>query len=284
MASRRQIREAAVQLLYARESAPTDQVGSDLWNLINDRSGLTYDKARVKMLAHLMQGRPAWAKKLSNMLADCQAAIHAADPLGKLAKQFASLCGEEIQHAETSKNLLSLTKADLGGWRGDLAKFFLKSADLRKKRAELLPTIDGFPPQQSSDLKKIFTRLADYDDRVHMVQFPDHHPEQRDLDHLHRLLREMKTLEEEVESQVNAVEGKQKKLDQLINEASINFDISRLSKVDLAILRLASWEIKFLPDLDSAISINEAIDLARSFSGEESATFVNGLLDAIAKG
>ena len=94
----------------------------------------------------------------------------------------------------------------------------------------------------------------------------------------------MKALEQEVESQVNAVEEKQQELDQLINDASTNFDISRLSKVDLAILRLATWEIKSLPDLDSAISINEAIDLARSFSGDESATFVNGLLDTIAKG
>lgn len=94
----------------------------------------------------------------------------------------------------------------------------------------------------------------------------------------------MKALEQEVESQVNAVEEKQQELDQLINDTSTNFDLSRLSKVDLAILRLATWEIKSLPDLDSAISINEAIDLARSFSGDESATFVNGLLDTIAKG
>ena len=284
MASRRQIREAAVQLLYARESSPTNQGGAELWVLINDRTGLTYDKARVKMLAHLMQGRPATAKKLYNMLTDCQAALHATDPSEKLAKQFAALSSEEERHAETSKTLLSLTKADLGGWRGDLAKFLLKSAELKKKRAELLPAIAGFPPQQSSDLKKIFARLDDYDERARMVQFPDHFPEQRDLDHLHRLLKEMKALEQEVESQVNAVEGKQKELDQLINAASTNFDISRLSRVDLAILRLATWEIKHLPELDSAISINEAIDLARSFSGDESATFVNGLLDTIAKG
>ena len=55
MASRRQIREAAVQLLYARDSSPKDQGGPDLWDLINDRTGLAYDKARVKVLAHFMQ-------------------------------------------------------------------------------------------------------------------------------------------------------------------------------------------------------------------------------------
>jgi N utilization substance protein B len=49
-------------------------------------------------------------------------------------------------------------------------------------------------------------------------------------------------------------------------------------------LRLATWEILKDPELDAAVSINEAIELARSFSGEESASFVNGLLDQIAKG
>ena len=283
MASRRQIREAAVQLLYARESSPKDQGGASLWELINDRTGISYDKARVKVLAHFMQGRPATAKKLYNMLADCQAAIHAADPSEKVAKQFASLCTEEERHAETAKNLLNLTKADLGGWRGDLAKFLLSSAELKKKRAELAPIIDAFPPQQSNDLKKIFARLDEYDERARMVQFPDHFPDQRDLDHLHRLLKEMKALEQEVEDLVNAVESEKKNLDQLINEASTNFDITRLSKVDLAILRLATWEIRHRSDLDNAVSINEAIDLAHAFSGEESATFVNGLLDTIAK-
>ncbi|MCL4158589.1 UNVERIFIED_CONTAM: hypothetical protein GTU68_059193 [Idotea baltica] len=72
-------------------------------------------------------------------------------------------------------------------------------------------------------------------------------------------------------------------LDQKISAASTNFDISRLSKVDLAILRLATWEIFHLPNLDIAVSINEAIELARSFSGDESAAFVNGILDQIAK-
>jgi N utilization substance protein B len=48
-------------------------------------------------------------------------------------------------------------------------------------------------------------------------------------------------------------------------------------------LRLASWEILKVPKLDAAVSINEAIELARSFSGEEAASFVNGILDQIAK-
>jgi len=94
----------------------------------------------------------------------------------------------------------------------------------------------------------------------------------------------MKELENEVTAVVDQVEEKTPQLDDLINSKSENFDLSRLSKVDLAILRLASWEILHLPDLDNAVSINEAIELARAFSGEDAASFVNGILDQIAKG
>jgi N utilization substance protein B len=117
-----------------------------------------------------------------------------------------------------------------------------------------------------------------------MVRFPENYPEQRDLDHLHRLVKEMKTLETETVERADLVEAAIVELDELINQTADNFDINRISKVDLAILRLATWEILKDPELDAAVSINEAIELARSFSGEESASFVNGLLDQIAKG
>ena len=116
-----------------------------------------------------------------------------------------------------------------------------------------------------------------------MVHFPENYPDQRDLDHLHRLTSEMKNLEKEAVERADQVEASLSELDEAIDKAAVNFDISRFSKVDLAILRLASWEILKVPELDAAVSINEAIDLARSFSGEEAASFVNGILDQIAK-
>lgn len=284
MASRRQVREAAVQLLYARATAPKEQGGPEFWELVNDRSGITFDKARVKILAHFQQGRLAAATKLQNIVIDCAPAILAADPGEKFAKEIKALCEAELKWADTIKSLSNLTKANLGGWRRDLAKLLLKSSDLKKKRRELLPKTEPFPPLQHEELAKIFAKLDDYDERVRMVHFPEQYPEQRDLDHLHRLLAEMKKLEDEATGLVDQVEQAQAELDELIQEKLKNFEFSRLSKVDLAILRLASWEILHLPDLDNAVSINEAIELARAFSGEEAASFVNGILDQIAKG
>ena len=283
MASRRQVREAAVQLLYARAAAPKEQGGPEFWELVNDRNGVVFDKARVKILAHFQQGRVAAATKLQATLVDCSAAILAADPTEKLARELKNMSAAEVKWAETVKNLSSLTKANLGGWRRDLIKLLLEAAGLKKQRDELLPQTASFPPQEYEALIAAAAKLDIYDERARMVHFPQNYPEQRDLDHLHRLLGEMKKLEEEVVARVDQVEAAHIQLDELIDQKAKNFDFSRLSKVDLAILRLASWEILHLPDLDNAVSINEAIELARSFSGEEAASFVNGILDQIAK-
>jgi N utilization substance protein B len=65
-----------------------------------------------------------------------------------------------------------------------------------------------------------------------------------------------------------------------------NWSMSRLDKVDLAILRLAVFEILFDTDSDKpddAVIINEAIELAKRFGGKDSPSFVNGVLDRVAK-
>jgi len=283
MASRRQVRQAAVQLLYARSTSPKDQGGPEFWDLINDRANLTFDKARVKILAHLQQGREAAAAKLLKIFTDSSAAILAADPSEKLAKDLKAHASAEQQWAESCSNLLRLTKADTGGWRRDLHKLLPQSDSLKKERNALLPQTEPFPPLQHEAIKEIFEKLNTYDERARMVHFPENYSEQRDLDHLHRLSAEMKTLESEALARANQVEAAIVELDELIDQTADNFDINRFSKVDLAILRLASWEILKEPEIDTAVAINEAIDLARSFSGEESASFVNGILDQIAK-
>lgn len=284
MASRRQVRQAAIQLLYARFASPKDQGGPEFWDLINDRAGITFDRARVKVLAHFQQGREAATRKLLDVLTDCSAAILAADSSEKLAKDLKAHATAEVKWAEASGNIQNLTKADLGGWRRDLHTHLAASDKLRKNREEILPRTEPFPPLLHQAIQAVFTKLGEYDDRARMVRFPEKYPEQRDLDHLHRLATEMKTLETESVARADQVEAAIVELDELIDQTAANFDIGRISKVDLAILRLATWEILKDPAIDTPVAINEAIDLARSFSGDESASFVNGILDQITKG
>jgi len=72
-------------------------------------------------------------------------------------------------------------------------------------------------------------------------------------------------------------------LDALISSHSAHWRIDRLAVVDRMILRMAAWELTHSQDTPAPVVIDEAIELARTFSTEESVRFVNGLLDAIRK-
>ena len=72
-------------------------------------------------------------------------------------------------------------------------------------------------------------------------------------------------------------------IDDIIQKSSTSWDIRRIAKVDLSILRVAITEILYLSDIPDKVSINEAIDLAKKYGDENSYKFVNGLLGKIAK-
>ena len=67
-------------------------------------------------------------------------------------------------------------------------------------------------------------------------------------------------------------------IDGLINEYSKGWRVDRISSVSLAALRLGIYEIKYMKDIPPAVSVSEAVALAKEFEGEEAAPFVNGIL------
>ena len=73
-----------------------------------------------------------------------------------------------------------------------------------------------------------------------------------------------------------------KDIDSSINEFSAKWKTSRMPKVDLAIMRLAIGEIRFSEDIPEPVSVNEAINLAKKFSTDNSARFIHGILGAVA--
>ena len=72
-------------------------------------------------------------------------------------------------------------------------------------------------------------------------------------------------------------------LDQTITSASDNWRLVRMSLVDRNILRLGVFELLHRPDTPPRVAINEAVELAKRFGTEDSAAFVNGVLDRIAR-
>jgi transcription antitermination protein NusB len=72
-------------------------------------------------------------------------------------------------------------------------------------------------------------------------------------------------------------------VDEAIRRELENWDFSRLNKVDLAILRMSVYCLLCQPDIPATVTIDEAVEIARSFGTEDSYRFVNGVLDAVRK-
>jgi transcription antitermination protein NusB len=72
-------------------------------------------------------------------------------------------------------------------------------------------------------------------------------------------------------------------IDRLIQKAAKKWKLVRIAAIDRNIMRIAAYEIVFMDDVPDAVSINEALEIAKKFSTAESAAFINGILDRISK-
>lgn len=73
-------------------------------------------------------------------------------------------------------------------------------------------------------------------------------------------------------------------IDKKISEVAKNWSLERMTPVDLSILRIATYELLYHPEIPVRVTINEAIETAKRYGTKESPSFINGLLDKIAQG
>ncbi|OEU62887.1 MAG: transcription antitermination factor NusB [Desulfuromonadales bacterium C00003094] len=85
------------------------------------------------------------------------------------------------------------------------------------------------------------------------------------------------------EELVRGVAAHREQLDQIIDEFSTNWSLDRMSKVDLAILRMAAFELLFQPQTPTSVVINEAVEVGKRYGTRETPAFVNGLLDKVSR-
>lgn len=85
------------------------------------------------------------------------------------------------------------------------------------------------------------------------------------------------------ENLIKGVQANQVEIDEHITHALQNFRLERLAAVDRNVLRVASYELLHCPDVPTPVILNEAIDIAKALSAGESGSFVNGVLDRLAK-
>ena len=72
-----------------------------------------------------------------------------------------------------------------------------------------------------------------------------------------------------------------RQIDKQISDCSEHWSISRMSKVDRSILRMAVYELLYCDDIPPKVTLNEAIDLGKAYGSENSGSFINGILDAL---
>lgn len=82
---------------------------------------------------------------------------------------------------------------------------------------------------------------------------------------------------------VAGVEAGRTTLDERIETAADNWQIDRLSRLDLNLLRMSVWELLEAPEVPAEVVMDEAVEIARRYGGDGSASFVNGVLDRIAR-
>ena len=82
---------------------------------------------------------------------------------------------------------------------------------------------------------------------------------------------------------INGVIQDKEKIDGFIQQYAQNWNIERIALIDKNIMRIAIYEMMHLPDVPHVVSINEAVDIAKKYSTEDSGKFVNGILDKINK-
>lgn len=82
--------------------------------------------------------------------------------------------------------------------------------------------------------------------------------------------------------EVDGVRENITEIDNVISDASKGWSLDRMSKVDLAILRLAVFEMKYSNDTPVSVAVNEAVEFAKKYSSDEAPAFINGILGKLA--
>jgi transcription antitermination protein NusB len=108
------------------------------------------------------------------------------------------------------------------------------------------------------------------------------HEELELLEQIEFYFEPLEKLQEEdvkyIKERFNKIVDKLPMIDEILEEASSGWKLSRMGKVDLSIMRIAIYEIKFDKDVPNKVAINEAVEIVKKYGEESSGAFVNGVL------
>jgi len=90
-------------------------------------------------------------------------------------------------------------------------------------------------------------------------------------------------VQEDLDAWTRDVVARRDEVDDLIRKASTHWRLERIGALERCLLRLGAWELLARPEIPARATINEAVEIARRYGGDESPAFVNGILDRVAR-
>ena len=114
-------------------------------------------------------------------------------------------------------------------------------------------------------------------------EFTGHRSDFRAIEDLDPAKKEHKDIKQFSEELVNGTLTHLEEIDNRIQKAAEHWKLERMASVDRNIMRFAVYEILYRMDIPAAVTINESLEIAKKFSSLEAASFINGLLDKIAR-
>jgi transcription antitermination factor NusB len=286
MLKRRNIRETAVQFLYFAdlEGAPeASEMQETFWHITQETSLRKLAQAKAKAMLHVAQGRDNRITKLIERAPVSQAELKAAGGTTPLVSTLKKVLSQERQLSDAVDQLKSAVKSkgsDKLSTR-HLDDVMLANQTLDGLHKEWHQTLEDFPAWKNrlESITSSINHLARVSERLNAIDDPE--SSVGNFAHLRASSAEISIFRKETQTLVQGILTHKESIDAALAAVIENYAPGRVAPVDRAILRLATYEMKYCEDIPKAVSINEAIEIAKRFGSTDSARFINGVLDAL---
>ena len=286
---RRDIRETAVQFLYFADlegGADPSDMQDTFWQITQENSLLKLAKAKAKAVLHIAQGRESRIAKLSERVPLALSELKAAGNLTALTVPLRTLLRQESKLNAAIELLKSSTQSQSGDDLIDtrLNDVFIANRVAQEARVTWENALQDAPSWHAKlePITAAASHLERISERFHGIENlessenPIHGTE-----HLRASNQQITSFRKDTEALVQGVLDHKASLDERLGDIVENFSPERVDPVDRAILRIGAYEILHCDDIPRAVSINEAIEIAKRFGTTESSRFINGILDAL---
>lgn len=285
MHKRRQIREAATQFLYLadlEEGPDASDVQDAFWQIVQESSLRKLTKARAKAVLHIAQGRENRMARLAERSPLIFAEFKVIDGTSDLSSALKKINTQESKLSACLDRLKNINRAksDDHSLETQLAEVLTTSRSLSALRQNWKHALEDCPTwiNKLEDVTANINHLSRVSERLEAIDSPEGLP---GLEHLRSSQEEIISFRKDTEALIQGTLAHKEKIDNKLIDIVENYAPERVAPVDRAILRIGTYEILYCPDIPTAVSINEALEIAKKFGSTDSPRFINGVLDAL---